>query len=65
MKTYIKLEDHVFFNLHPGSRAQALNCHFQVLPRAKQIYLILVFLQEKKWYAEQYSYFVVLLGYYM
>ena len=24
------------FNLHPGSRAQVLTCHFQVLPGAKQ-----------------------------
>ena len=36
MKTYFKLEGHVFFNLHPDSTAQVLNCYFEVLPRAKQ-----------------------------
>ena len=66
MKTYFKLEDHVFFNLHPGSRAKVLNCHFHVLPRAKQNIHYFSFLTRKKnWYAERYSYFVVLLSFYM
>ena len=63
MKCYFKLEEHVFFKLHPGSRVQALNCHFQVLPRAKQNipYFNLMNLQEKilkNWYAKGCSYFV-------
>ena len=66
MKTYFKRQDHVFINLHPGSRAQVFNCHFQVLPRAKQNIPYFSFLTRKKnWYAERYSHFVVLLGYYM
>ena len=61
MKRYFKLEQHVFFNLHP--RAKALNCHFQVLPRAKQNMACfnLLNLQEKilkSWYGKQYSYSV-------
>ena len=48
MKTYFKLEDHVFFNLHLGSRAQVLNFHFQALPRAKQNIPYFSFLTRKK-----------------
>ena len=62
MKTYFKLEDHVFFNLHPGSRVQVLSCHFQVLPKAKQNIPYFSFLT-RNWHAERYSYFVVLPGF--
>ena len=48
MKTYFELEDHVFFNLHPGSKAQVLNCHFQDLPRAKQNIPYFSFFYKKK-----------------
>ena len=48
MKTYFKLEDHVFFNLHPDSSAQVLNCYFQVLPRAKQNIPYFSLLKRKK-----------------
>ena len=66
MKIYFKPKDHVFFNLHPGNRAQVLSCHFQVLPRAKEnIPYFSLLLRKKNWYAERYSYFVVLLGFYM
>ena len=70
MKYYFKLEEHVSFNLYPDRRAQVVNCHFEVLPGAKQNipYFNLLELQEKKlkiWYAKRYSYSLLLLGYYI
>ena len=67
----MSVEELGFFNLHPCSRAQVLNCHFQVLPKTKQNthYFNLLNFQEKvfkNWYGKLYSYSAaLLLGYYM